>query len=56
VVQGGARVKLAYLRAGPVATVVFRSGWEWITIEGDVDCRRPDDRLHGARPESVIGP
>jgi hypothetical protein len=53
VVQGGARKKLANLRARPVATVVFRSGWEWVSIEGDVDLVGPDDRLEGVRPESV---
>jgi Pyridoxamine 5'-phosphate oxidase len=47
VVQGGARKKLANLRAHPVTTVVFRSGWEWVAIEGHVDLLGPDDELNG---------
>ena len=47
VVQGATRRKLANLRARPVATVVFRSGWEWVTIEGDVDLIGPHDELTG---------
>jgi len=43
VVQGGARKKLANLRARKRATVVFRSGWDWVAIEGDVDLVGPDD-------------
>jgi hypothetical protein len=53
VVQGGARKKLAYLRARPVATVVFRSGWEWVAIEGDVDLVGPDERPAGLAAEAV---
>jgi hypothetical protein len=30
-----------------------RSGWDWVTIEGDVDLVGPDDRLDGVRAESV---
>lgn len=44
VVQGGARKKLENLRARRSATVVFRSGWDWVTVEGDVDLVGPDDR------------
>ena len=40
VVQGGARKKLANLRVKPAATVVFRSGWDWVAIEGDADLTR----------------
>jgi hypothetical protein len=47
VVQGATRRKLANLRARPVATVVFRSGWDWVTIEGDVDLIGPHDELTG---------
>ena len=36
-----------------MATVVFRSGWEWVGIEGDVDLLGPDDRLDGVPSESV---
>jgi hypothetical protein len=51
VVQGGARRKLRYLRTRPHATVVFRSGWEWVAIEGDVDLAGPDDVLDGIAPD-----
>jgi hypothetical protein len=53
VVQGGSRRKLSNLRARRTATVVFRSGWEWVGIEGDVDLLGPDDPLDGVAPESV---
>jgi hypothetical protein len=55
VVQGGARKKLANLRARPVTTVVFRSGWDWVSIEGDVDLIGPDDRPNSLAPEAVPG-
>ena len=53
VVQGGERTKLTNLRARRVATVVFRSGWEWVSIEGDVDLVGPNDELDGVESESV---
>jgi hypothetical protein len=53
VVQGGARHKLTNLRARPVATVVFRSGWAWVGVEGDVDLAGPDDPLDGVGTEAV---
>src|SRR4051794_20984407 len=33
VVQGGTRRKLRYLRPTPHATVVFRSGRDWVAVE-----------------------
>ncbi len=53
VVQGGARRKLRYLRATPHATVVFRSGWDWVAIEGDVDLVGTDDVLDGFAPDDA---
>ena len=47
VVQGGSRRKLANLRARPLATVVFRSGWDWVAVEGEVDLIGPEDHLDG---------
>jgi len=44
VVRGYAK-KLRNLRARPRATVLFRSGWDWVTIEGTVELSGPDD-LH----------
>ena len=48
VARGGAR-KLRNLRERPRATVVFRSGWEWVTIEGDADLIGPDDHLDSSK-------
>ncbi|MGW5360703.1 TIGR03618 family F420-dependent PPOX class oxidoreductase [Actinopolymorpha pittospori] len=39
---GGSR-KLDYLRANPRATIVARAGWQWATVEGDVEIIGPDD-------------
>jgi hypothetical protein len=44
--RGRAR-KLANLRARPEITVVFRSGWEWVAVEGTADLAGPDDLLAG---------
>jgi PPOX class probable F420-dependent enzyme len=46
VARGGTK-KLAYLRARPRVTVVFRSGWEWVAVEGDAALAGPDDGLDG---------
>lgn len=50
--RGGAR-KLANLRARPRVTVVFRSGWEWVAVEGDADLAGPSDVLAGLEPTDV---
>lgn len=34
--------KLTHLRARPPATVTFRAGWEWITVEGRAEVMGPD--------------
>jgi hypothetical protein len=39
--------KLADLRRDPRATVVFRSGWEWVAVEGEVEIAGPRDHLPG---------
>jgi PPOX class probable F420-dependent enzyme len=46
VARGGTR-KVANLRARPRATVVFRVGWEWVTVEGPTELAGPDDTLAG---------
>jgi PPOX class probable F420-dependent enzyme len=43
----GERKKLVNLRERPRATVVFRSGWDWVTVEGDVEIVGPADTLVG---------
>ncbi|TKA08329.1 TIGR03618 family F420-dependent PPOX class oxidoreductase [Actinacidiphila oryziradicis] len=37
------RIKLANLRARPRATLTFRAGWTWATIEGRAEIAGPDD-------------
>lgn len=46
VARGGTR-KLANLRVRSRATVVFRSGWDWVAVEGDANLAGPDDPLDG---------
>jgi hypothetical protein len=53
VVHGRGRAKLANLRRRNRATVVFRSGWEWMAVEGDVDLLGPDDQQCLPWPESA---
>ncbi len=53
-VARGAVKKLAHLRARPRATVVFRSGWEWVAVEGDADVAGPDDALERLGPADVV--
>lgn len=35
--------KKAHLRARPWATLTFRAGWQWITVEGSAELMGPDD-------------
>lgn len=46
VARGGAK-KLRNLRARSRVTVVFRSGWEWVAVEGDAELAGPQDDLDG---------
>jgi PPOX class probable F420-dependent enzyme len=54
VAQGRAR-KLALLRQSGRATLVFRSGWEWVAVEGPVRIAGPDDPLEGLPPDRLPG-
>jgi PPOX class probable F420-dependent enzyme len=36
-------VKLANLRARPLLTATFRSGWQWASVEGTAELAGPDD-------------
>jgi PPOX class probable F420-dependent enzyme len=47
------RTKLSNLRARPRATVVFRSGWEWVAVEGACEIVGPDDLLAGFDPTKL---
>jgi PPOX class probable F420-dependent enzyme len=46
-VSRGNTAKLANLRHNPHATLVFRSGWEWISASGPAALAGPDDELAG---------
>ena len=46
VAAGGSR-KLANWRRSPHATIVVKTGWQWVAVEGAVDVFGPDD----ARPD-----
>jgi PPOX class probable F420-dependent enzyme len=37
------KVKLANLRARPQLTATFRSGWQWVAVEGNAQLIGPDD-------------
>lgn len=45
--------KLANLRARPRASVVWRAGWQWVTVEGPAELAGPDDELPGFDPARV---
>lgn len=51
VTYGG--VKLANLRVRPATTLVFRSGWQWVAVEGIAELIGPDDALPGFEPEGL---
>lgn len=46
VAQGGS-FKLQHLRRDPRVTVVARSGWQWVSVEGRTELAGPDDPLDG---------
>ena len=52
-VSRGRTAKLASLRANPRATLVFRSGWEWIAATGQIELAGPDDLLPGVADQAV---
>jgi hypothetical protein len=54
VARGGAR-KLANLRGCSRVTVVFRSGWDWVAVEGDAELVGPDDDLEGLARSEIPG-
>lgn len=35
--------KITNLRANGMATLVFRSGWEWVAVRGSIELAGPDD-------------
>ncbi len=57
-VSRGRTAKLADLRRRPRATLVFRAGWEWVSVAGPVELAGPDDALPGltAPPNGTASP
>jgi PPOX class probable F420-dependent enzyme len=45
--------KLVNLRARPRVTVLFRSGWDWIAVEGDAELAGPHDSLEGFDADDI---
>ena len=52
VAAGGSR-KLRNLRRRPRSTLVAKSGWEWIAVEGPAELFGPDDPTAGLDGESL---
>jgi hypothetical protein len=52
-VSRGAAHKLADVRERPQATVVFRSGWEWVAVEGIAELAGPADPLEGLATDEM---
>jgi PPOX class probable F420-dependent enzyme len=52
VAMGGSR-KLVNLRARPRVTMVVRSGWQWVAVEGPVELLGPDDPIAGIGAEEL---
>ncbi|HEY2702797.1 MAG TPA: pyridoxamine 5'-phosphate oxidase [Candidatus Dormibacteraeota bacterium] len=49
----GSALKLRHLRARPRATVTWRVGFRWQTVEGAVTLIGPDDPLEGVEPADL---
>lgn len=49
----GNTVKLRHWRHTPRATILFKSGWSWIGVEGVTTIIGPDDDLDGFDPSRV---
>jgi PPOX class probable F420-dependent enzyme len=54
-VARGGTLKLVCLRERAHATITWRAGWDWITVEGTVDLAGPDDPLSGFAPAGLPG-
>jgi hypothetical protein len=53
VARGGGR-KRVNMRVRPRVTVVFRSGWDWVAVEGNAELAGPDDALEGFEGADVM--
>ncbi|HEX3590610.1 MAG TPA: pyridoxamine 5'-phosphate oxidase family protein [Pseudonocardiaceae bacterium] len=54
VIQGGAR-KLDLLRRTRRATITFRSGWQWASVDGSATLIGPDDPIEGFAADALPG-
>lgn len=52
-VSQGGTAKLRNLRARPRATLVFRSGWQWVGVSGPAELAGPDDPGLGLDAEGL---
>jgi hypothetical protein len=52
-VSGGYARRLERLRNNDTITVVVRSGWKWVAIEGHADLVGPFDPLDGFSPDGL---
>jgi PPOX class probable F420-dependent enzyme len=52
-VARGSAYKLKLVAAAGRANAVFRSGWEWVSVEGPAEIVGPDHALAGFSPESL---
>jgi PPOX class probable F420-dependent enzyme len=52
-VAAGGSAKLKNLRERPLATLVFRAGWQWVSVQGDAELVGPDDPLEGMDADAV---
>jgi hypothetical protein len=52
-VARGYAQKLPNLRARPAVSVLFRSGWEWVAVEGTAELAGPADPLPGLDGEGM---
>ena len=49
-VARGDVVKLPHVRRRPYANVVFRAGWEWVSVEGAANAHRAEGQRRRLRP------
>jgi PPOX class probable F420-dependent enzyme len=52
-VARGATRKLDHLRQDPRATLLWRAGWAWATVEGAAELVGPDDPMAGLNEEAL---
>ncbi|GAB3820630.1 TIGR03618 family F420-dependent PPOX class oxidoreductase [Kribbella italica] len=52
-VARGNTAKQRNLRRDPRATLVFRAGWEWVSVAGEAELAGPDDPLDGVDSEAL---